>query len=766
MIRTFCRRALLLVFVLTLVVGIAPIDVAAITNNNSNISQTFIDDLTRAGQDMTNNRWVTGPGRECANNPLRVQGQYSWLSKAGDPRSDNVVSIVQGTNSVPLWYNAAAANCEYIVDRNGNFDFSRASHIGKTAINITGATYQIDNRSPVSTSGLNTGTTPLLLDYNSSYFYKTRFVKPNVNNLPGDLPLHKAFNVGGLGSLPVGSYKIRVNVVDTMVNEFPPSNQLICVYNSQVEPANLQGKNSAGRRVCNTKNSPLEINLNVVRSWAGECSIDGVSINGGAFVPPGSARFTPGDTFRVRFNVKNIAYNAWPVGSAPNNNRVALQPIGNGLGASEVTIPGYVTPPYGAVILGVGSPSNNEQTFEAPAVFTAPSSPADINFDWRLNHQSEGQLDTCGFEIKYRENLPYIAVTGGDVYSGAAFSDTGTCEASQEAKNAAIITNGYHGEYVLNALNGSSAAQYAVFASGDIGAKATGVNTFRGNYGYARGVSGNQDSIKDALFANYSVSEYGRFYSSLPNPPLPCVDLQTQITQSQTNDSSPQLLASQADVDSFLSQPGEGIGIVSTDVRLGSTIVNQGQRKTLVAQNSDITITGSIAYEQNYTVGAIPSLMLIAHKGNVYIEQPVQSVDATLVAFPDSSNPDSTGILDTCSTTGFPGEWPSSLEVGSCNATQLQINGAVIARRILWKRTSGTLGFRNDVLDPACYFANYDDPNDTPQIGGADAADDAALRLNKCAAEVVNNNPETYLRDLGGDASSIPITTQELPPIY
>ncbi|MCA9308862.1 hypothetical protein KC973_00640 [Candidatus Saccharibacteria bacterium] len=488
---------------------------------------------------------------------------------------------------------------------------------------------------------------------------------------------------------------------------------------------------------------------------------------------PSSKVVAPGQTITGTITVNNTGANPWSVlyPSASGTASFRLGVVGDndrwGPGTKRLAIQPSVTGAFGP-ILESGKTTNTPVTFTAPATMSETET-----LTYRLLLEGDGVARTpyasCEAVFKTNVNRPYVSVSGGDVYSGAAFADMGSCTVSADAKDAAIITNGYHGSTNLNALNGSSTGQYGVFASGDIGSTEGGTNTFRGNFGYARGVQTGQDDIQDALFANYSVAEYGRFYLDLLDPlPLPCVDISRYFNADEGGGYT--VLTSQSDVNAFLALPGYAVGVINgTDITLGSLSVASGQRKVLIVQNADIAITGDISY-QDYTLQTIPSLTLIAHKGNIYVSRPVQQIDASLIAFPDITNTgvNTKGLIDTCADVAGPGVWPTTLSVGSCNSSKLTINGSVAARRIVWKRTIGTLGFKSDALDPACYFGNYSDSADTPFIdpGASDVVDRAVARSIRCAAEVVNFSPEAYLEELGNQPNSAPITTQELPPIY
>jgi hypothetical protein len=87
-----------------------------------------------------------------------------------------------------------------------------------------------------------------------------------------------------------------------------------------------------------------------------------------------------------------------------------------------------------------------------------------------------------------------------------------------------------------------------------------------------------------------------------------------------------------------------------------------------------------------------------------------------------------------------------------------------------WKRTYGTLGVKNDVADPTCYFGSYSPGDDAPIIQG-NAAQKAQLveqRYKKCAAESIDSNPQSMINFLNNNEQNknVPTSTVELPPVY
>ena len=393
---------------------------------------------------------------------------------------------------------------------------------------------------------------------------------------------------------------------------------------------------------------------------------------------------------------------------------------------------------------------------------------------------SSGATARCSVTINVRNNRPFIRADGSDVFSGAIFGTgyQGSCSNTTslvKARDADIETNGYP---VDSQTNGFSSSQYATFASGEIGDDASPdrFNNYSANN--ANQVPGRDGSVKDLLFANqFAASDdgtpqpgkYGHFYGSLDGT-IPCLDtssIQPKL-QSATGTFADLLAASS----SYVRRAGD----LSIDAE--SVVSNQ----KIIWVDGMVTIKKSIRYDQsNYSSvngqPKVPYLMLIATKG-ISIEggnNGATQLDGTYVSLPttpsdnDASNSNS-GRLDTCSNIqGVPGlaafVWPANgagLTTSSCNQ-RLVVNGALIARRILWKRTSGTLGSPDQAALPSCTVINSTHPASMslPQLN---------QQLQLCSSEFIKYNPEAYFGPFytvpGANTGSVPIDTTELPPIY
>lgn len=533
-----------------------------------------------------------------------------------------------------------------------------------------------------------------------------------------------------------------------------------------------------------TTNIDLWYQSTVPLNTSGSCAVRISLVNGQT--PASPVIINPGDKIIANFTVKNLGD---PPGSGtglfwntvfrdPQNRIYRLATPGDAMtwGVNRVAIKEART--FG---LAAGDTSIFEKEFTVPDSV----SPGTNEFTWQLVREGDrrfGNLCSQTLQVS-KKNQPYIMVKGGDVKSGASFKETGpTCVASDKAKDARISTSGYHGTTVQNSLRGTSMAQYGIFSSGAIGSSVPGSNTFRGNYGYRRDKlpTDTTEDIRDGLFATIDISgtnEYGYFYNREANPELPCIDISKDIADSTSTESG----AGRAN--SFLQSNSSGTRTFEGDQFLTAKTLQSGTKQTIIV-NGNVRVRGNITYPTVYNLTSVPYLKIIA-RGNIYIEANATQIDASLVAFPlQGPSFETTGIIDSCSNLQWDsidprireGQWPVDLggkmtarSDGSCwrPTGGLKINGAVAARRILLKRTNGTLGFKAEVADPSCYVSNFDEPLDGTVITDTTTG---VKRHTDCAAEIVNFSPEAYIADFVRNNTQtvnvVPIHTQELPPIY
>lgn len=697
----------------------------AVQNNNENVPTWLINELKNLRNQKITSATANGPGSYCDHpNTRRKHGQESWLSQVNN-NNDQEISVAEGTNSINVWYNAIAFTCDALYTPSGDFE---NTNLKRTQVNVESSSASVVPQGVnLTTSGLGSNI-KVNFNYNNAYFFKQRFVKSGLdsNNLPKKDPPHYTFTVAGLSSLPArdAPYTIRVKVRDYMVNEFP--SQFLCVYNpTDTTTNNLNDSNNRCDRTTRTFDIKLKVNAN----WAGECSV--TEING---TSPSSVSLTPGEGFNATFKVKNSGTKPWVLVNGENatsDERVILKATDDKWGRDSVTIEG---PPedFGGAAMAPGK--DNTFTvggFSVPS--TEPSGEKTFSWDLRkLGTPSIPQLDNCGATFEVKANQPFLRVSGGDVRAGAWFSDgTGLqCGVNQNNATAAEIkTSGYWKSDFAASFQGISTSQYAVLAAGLIGS--SGNNNFAGNNAYPR------ESRKDLTLANTGNDgeSYGNLYGGSS---AYCQDVSKIITDSD--------------------------GVVPAD--LGASEISGTK---VYYKDSDLTISSPVRYIGSYVdAGSIPNLVVIV-RGNIYLESSVGQIDGTYIAIPDENGEG--GIIDTCSDVGEAGEWPDpggTLSTQVCD-TQLIINGRLIARDVIWKRTNGTIGSPDTVLDSRCTVF---EEGRYPLGDEAEAQRLLAARLEQCAAEFINMTPEVYFGSETTDSDSpssvgnVPVSSIELPPIY
>lgn len=757
----------------------------AITENYGNVPQYVLDELRRTGQIGANNQSLINDNT-CAGGFNNAQA--NWVSLDRNDQVKNSLnsqsfSVADTVSSVGMRLNVLGMYCNSIIsNRTG---LITATGLKRTGFNVVSAPTvivrdsngQIVPGANVKVSGMGSGT-QIIQSYQQAIDNNFRYAKLAGSN-PDDIMEHAKFSLDNLSTLPIsdGEYTISLNIPVRVINDFNPQYQTIdgparfvCI---NVGPArkteNIFGTNNVR---CDTLSIPVTIKLKRLPEYAGECRINKVNgINVNFF---GSADVPAGQKFDAEFYVKNEGTKTWStffmkLGTWDPNRDSTLW------GPNRLAIPNSSTQGGFPVI----KKDETSTWTTTNGTFQAPSTPGEYTFSWRIlqeggtgsGYPNKTNLGDCHTTIKVTvpENRPFISISGGDVYSGAMFGVDGVCDpATSAASNAAISTNGYYGGNVGTSLPGSSNAQYAAYASGRIGQNGASNNAFRGNYAYSRPHTANPsltspDYLDDALFANLNVGTYpGNFYQGQAQPAVPCVPIPGDASVDTLDGTDPD-----ASVRGFLTSGGSGTRKIAADnVTIGATTIPNGSRKTLLV-DGDVTVAGNVTYDTGArTVDNIPYLKIVV-SGNIYIEGGVGQLDGQYVARPTGSDITQSGLVDTCSTTGGAGAWPATLSVGSCDANQLVVNGSLSARRILWKRTSGTLGLIPSVLDPSCPYAKLSpsDPGGGPVLNGNNPQT-IVDRYKLCAAERVDYSPEGYLTDLGGPSDSVPITTQELPPIY
>ncbi len=118
----------------------------------------------------------------------------------------------------------------------------------------------------------------------------------------------------------------------------------------------------------------------------------------------------------------------------------------------------------------------------------------------------------------------------------------------------------------------------------------------------------------------------------------------------------------------------------------GNTTINSVDdlENNMLFVEGSLTINGDIDPPGNTTYSKLSDVKinLIIVKGNIFINPNVNRIDALLVALPDSGG--NNGIINTCGNSNTP-------DLLTCKSKSLTINGAVMAKKVLFNRLKGDL---------------------------------------------------------------------------
>ena len=164
----------------------------------------------------------------------------------------------------------------------------------------------------------------------------------------------------------------------------------------------------------------------------------------------------------------------------------------------------------------------------------------------------------------------------------------------------------------------------------------------------------------------------------------------------------------QLDVNDLRDNDRKRFNLPGETLEITNGAVDSLNLKATVYVNGDVHITSDIINNQG-AVWRDPSeigyLTIIAH-GNIYIDKGVGRIDALLVAYPrESGGVVTDGTVMTCYYPGIVADDGSVVHFHTCD-NQLTINGAIVAEKILFGRTYGSVKLETgypaspDPLDP------------------------------------------------------------------
>lgn len=288
---------------------------------------------------------------------------------------------------------------------------------------------------------------------------------------------------------------------------------------------------------------------------------------------------------------------------------------------------------------------------------------------------------------------PYLKEFGGDVWSGGAITSGADCTAPDDSPgNIFAFNRGSAGSYM------GSSAQLTITALMSInGFASAGQRSSLSNTIPPKGLS----------FANNNSAEYGGEYGAGAARCITDYFTETRASELDGGNFNGTLPSDRGRVQ----YESGAITVSGLSVPLGT--------QAAVYADGNVYITGNIEFATGASrLSDMPYFALIV-RGNIYIDPSVTRIDGLFVAQPRTGASNS-GVVYTCATSSSrPCSRTNVLEEGD---RQLAINGSLVAQRIKWLRTYGSLaGATNGELPN---FATGHGTN---------------------AAEVVNYTPELYL---------------------
>lgn len=283
--------------------------------------------------------------------------------------------------------------------------------------------------------------------------------------------------------------------------------------------------------------------------------------------------------------------------------------------------------------------------------------------------------------VVYADAKPYFKAFGGDVSAGgwinSGASSCSTADPNYQAPTFSPIANQYRGgilTYANSTRHGSST---------DFGAYALGLieGSSGSEYGFFSGPSGT-NTLSFSNTNNASGNYWGGYWAGA-TPQVHCI-----TDYYGTKQNSPTNLGTAASISIGNLSSGQYIVTpvgASVDITSASGTIANGRAITLFV-NGNAYITKNVRYTSGYNTDNVPKLAVIA-KGEIYIDPSVDRIDGLYIAQPTSGA--TGGNIWTChdgTNTSPDGYW-----VGSNCDNQLVINGALIAKQVVFLRVNGDL---------------------------------------------------------------------------
>lgn len=321
----------------------------------------------------------------------------------------------------------------------------------------------------------------------------------------------------------------------------------------------------------------------------------------------------------------------------------------------------FITPPVGASFTYT---SPVQALNGGPAVFSniGPTQAAGL-YSTRAVLSVPGLSDqTCTgtMPVVY---LPYLNVYGGDVMTGAAPADGGTCSTNPAA--------GVYSwsQYGVAGYPGAG-AEYAVQALAQIDEFGSAMNPSSSSPPIGLSFA---NSLIAASKVNPGQGLYGGYFGDSSGSWACGVDYTKGLTSKNGIDAT-------TEINSIPPTPG-------------NAQINDGQAPKIWA-TGDVYISRNIIYQPGAwpKVDQIPFFELVVTGGNIYIDSSVTQLDGIYIAEPSGGV--GGHIIDCATNAGGIAKQVDPTVSGfylTCNK-QLVINGAFVAKQVLFGRTYGSLG--------------------------------------------------------------------------
>lgn len=297
-------------------------------------------------------------------------------------------------------------------------------------------------------------------------------------------------------------------------------------------------------------------------------------------------------------------------------------------------------------------------------VITIDPGSADVDLSTGALSSPGAAIDSTPPACTYVVNKPYFSVYGGDVKAGGSIDNGGGCSALAASPPPILA-------FLIGNQRGAG-TQLAGFAKGIIAGFATSkLNTPADAYGLA--------------FAN-NVAGTGGLYGD--DSCVTGYELDDSLNSGGLTGAGP------FDITTGAWSPGGTTKYYfDHDITINGGSGGGIADKTKIALyvGGDLTINGNIYYENpsSWTsIKHIPSLTVIV-AGNIYIDKSVTRLDGVFVSYADTVG--NGGSIYTCTNGSSTYALTDNLIAPSVCGNQLVVHGSLIAKKIKWLRTYGSL---------------------------------------------------------------------------